>query len=66
MDVTKFVLSIIFGTFFFVGFIIWMKMKSDALKLKAGGLSDEAMAELKDLRERVQTLERIATVGFQC
>ncbi len=61
MEATEFILTIVFGTFVFVSFLVWMKMRHETLKAKHGGMSDEAVAELKDLRNRVQTLERILT-----
>ncbi|NVJ97903.1 MAG: hypothetical protein HWE25_07115 [Alphaproteobacteria bacterium] len=61
MDGQIFVLIIIFGSFLFAGLMHWMKVKGDAMKARNQSLSDDAKAELAELRQRVQVLERIIT-----
>lgn len=61
MDGKIFVLIIIVLVFTFGAFERWQKSKLSVEKARKSGQDDDTKREIEDLRERVETLERIVT-----
>lgn len=61
MDGKIFVLIIIVLVFTFGAFERWQKSKLSVEKAKKAGEDDHTKREIDELRERVETLERIVT-----